>query len=154
MRWYSRVTKDTSDLETLLKCIEFYDVQHEEAQRELKPTGRINDLCIRLPSMVEYRFGQLQELEAILGFYERRALKVKLEKKRGFLEHYNRNLTDRQADQYAEIDDEVQILAQLVEEIALLRNKFLGLTTGYEYLHFQIGNIIHLRRAGIEDANF
>ncbi len=154
MRWYSRVTKDTSDLETLLKCIEFYDVQHEEAQRELKPTGRINDLCIRLPSMVEYRFGQLQELEAILGFYERRALKVKLEKKRGFLEHYNRNLTDRQADQYAEIDDEVQILAQLVEEIALLRNKFLGLTKGYEYLHFQIGNIIHLRRAGIEDANF
>lgn len=154
MRWYSRVTKDTSHLETLLKCIEFYDLQHVEAQAELKPTGRINDLCTRLPAMVEYRFGQLQELEAILGFYERRALKVKLEKKRGFLEHYNRNLTDRQADQYAEIDDEVQILAQLVEEIALLRNKFLGLTKGYEYLHFQIGNIIHLRKAGIEDANF
>lgn len=154
MRWYSRVTKDASDLETLLKCIEFYDVQHEEAQRELKPSGRIQDLCTRLPSMVEYRFGQLQELEAILGFYERRALKVKLEKKRGFLEHYNRNLTDRQADQYAEIDDEVQVLAQVVEEVALLRNKFLGLTKGYEYLHFQIGNIIHLRKAGIEDANF
>lgn len=154
MRWYSKVTKDASDLETLLKCIEFYDEQHLEAQRELKPSGRIHDLCTRLPGMVEFRFGQLQELEAILGFYERRALKVKLEKKRGFLEHYNRNLTDRQADQYAEIDDEVQVLAQVVEEVSLLRNKFLGLTKGYEYLHFQIGNIIHLRKAGIEDANF
>ena len=41
-----------------------------------------------------------------------------------------------------------------LEEVALLRNKFLGLTKGYEYLHFQIGNIIHLRKAGIEDANF
>lgn len=138
----------------LLKCIEFYDVQHVEAQRELKPTGRVMDLCSRIPAMVEYRFGQLQELEAILCFYERRALKVKLEKKRGFLEHYNRQLTDRQADQYAEIDDEVQVLAQVVEEVALLRNKFLGLSKGYDFLHFQMNNIIQLKKAGIEDATF
>ena len=154
MRWYSKVTSNPADLEMLLKCIEYYDAQHLEAQRELKPTGKVMDLCSRIPAMVEYRFGQLQELEAILAFYERRALKVKLEKKRGFLEHYNRNLTDRQADQYAEIDDEVQVLAQIVEEVAMLRNKFLGLTKGFDFLHFQMNNIIQLKKAGIEDATF
>lgn len=154
MRWYSKVTKNPDDLEVLLKCIEFYDGQHIEAQKELTPSGRMMDLCSRIPAMVEYRFGQLQELESILAFYERRALKVKLEKKRGFLEHYNRNLTDRQADQYAEIDDEVQTLAQIVEEVAMLRNKFLGISKGLDYLHYQCGNMVQLKKAGIEDATF
>lgn len=153
-RWYSRVTNDPSDLVTLLKCIEYFDAQYAEAQAELKPSGNISAWCTRIPGMVEYRYGQLQEVEAILAFYERRAAKVKLEKKRGFLEHYNRQLTDRQADQYAEIDDEVQVLLQLVEEIALIRNRFLGITKGLEYAHFQMGNITRLKAAGMEDACF
>lgn len=154
MRWYSKITKDPKNLNLVLECLEYYDAQHLEAQAALKPTGRIMTLCSNLPGMVEYRFGQLQELESILAFYERRASKIKYEKKRGFLEHYNRALTDRQAEQYAEIDDDVQEVYQIVEEVALLRNKFLGLTKGYEYLHFQCSNIIALRKAGIEDATF
>ena len=154
MRWYSKITKEPLNLSLVLECLEYYVAQHIEAQKALKPTGRIMTLCSSLPGMVEYRFGQLQELESILAFYERRAMKVKYEKKRGFLEHYNRTLTDRQAEQYAEIDDDVQALYQIIDEVALLRNKFLGLTKGYEYLHFQCSNIIALRKAGIEDATF
>ena len=41
----------------------------------------------------------------------------------------------------------------LVNEVALLRNKFLGISKGFEAKNFMTGHIIKLRVAGLDDAS-
>lgn len=152
--WYGRITADPDDLTPLVECFEYYEKQLEEARKELKCDGlRIENIQKRLPGMAEYRFNQLQELEAILKYLNIKYDKAKGKAYRNYMEKYDRALTSRDADKYADSDDDVIEIAMLVNQVALLRNKFLGVSKGIEYLHFQIGNITKLRVAGIEDAS-
>lgn len=152
--WYSKVTNDPDNLESLAQALEYFYQQLEEGTAEIKPTGRLWDVSTRLPWLAQHRYSQLMEIEAIHNFFERRADKAKTDKKREYLEHYNRNLSERLANEYAECDDSVLVLKEIVEQVSLLRNKFIGLTKGYEYLHFQMGHLVKLKQSGIEDATF
>ena len=60
-----------------------------------------------MPGIVEERFGQLQQLEAILEYLniELRRLRSKTFKK--FLENYNRALSSRDAEKYVDGEDDV-----------------------------------------------
>jgi hypothetical protein len=156
-RWYSKITADPVNFhEALGNALEHFHNEYELAQKELrpKPGSRIIDLSTNLAGIVEYRYGQLQELESILKFLEIQYDRVKGEKKRNFFEHYNRQLSERLSDQYAEIEPEVILLREFIQQVALIRNMFLGISKGLETLHFQIGHIIQLRKNGIEDATF
>jgi hypothetical protein len=151
--WYGRVINDPSDLTPLVDAIAYFETQLIEARNELKLDGqRVEAVQKRLPGMAEYRFNQLQELEAILNFLNIRLAKVKGQTFRKYMENYNRSLSSRDAEKYSDSDDDVVSLAMIINQVALLRNKFLGVTKGIEYLHFQLGNITKLRTAGIEDA--
>jgi hypothetical protein len=151
--WYGRVTADPDDLMPLVDCAEFYEKELIEARMDLQITGRIELIQKKLPGMAEFRYNQLQELEAILKYLNLKLDKARSAAHRFYMEKYNRQLTSRDAEKYAEGDDKVMEIALLVNQIALLRNKFLGVSKGIEYLHFQIGNITKLRVAGIEDAS-
>jgi len=151
--WYGRITADPDDLSPLVECFAYYEAQLEEARKELNVSGRIEVIQKKLPGMAEYRYNQLQELEAILRYLELKFNKAKGKAHRHYMEKYDRALTSRDAEKYADSDDEVLEIALLVNQVSLLRNKFLGVSKGIEYLHFQIGNITKLRVAGIEDAS-
>lgn len=151
--WYGKITADPNDMSPLVDCIEFYENELIEARKQLDIKGRIEVICKMIPGWAEYRFNQLQELEAILKY-----LNLKLDKKRGekhryYMEKYNRQLSSRDAEKYAEGDDDVLEIALLINQVALVRNKMLGVTKGIEYLHFQISSITKLRVAGIDDAS-
>ena len=106
-----------------------------------------------MPGIVEHRFNQLQEIEAILEYLniEKRRLRSKTFKK--FLENYNRALTSRDADKYVDGDADVVDLEKIINEFALLRNQWLGITKGLDQKQWQITNIVKLRVAGMEDAS-
>lgn len=151
--WYGRVTADPDDLTPLIECMEWYENELIEARSELKLDGkRIEVVHKKLPGMAEFRYNQLQELEAILKYLNLKLDKARSKAHRFYMEKYNRQLTSRDAEKYAEGDDEVMEVALLVNQVALMRNKFLGVSKGIEYLNFQIGHITKLRTAGIEDA--
>ncbi len=151
--WYSKITEDPTDLTPLVDCFGFFEKQLAEARIELDVGGRIELIAKKLPGMAEYRYNQLQELEAILQFLNIRLAKVKGARFRHYMEKYDRSLSASEATKFADGDDQVIDLAMLINQIAMLRNKYLGVTKGIEYLHFQLGNIIKLRTAGIEDAS-
>jgi hypothetical protein len=153
-RWYARVTRDANDLSPVADAYDYFEAQYLEAQKEISPKGRIWDMSKLLPGLVEQRYGQLQEIEAILRYLEIRYDKTKADKYRFYLENYPKTLTSRDADRYAEADPDVIDLALLRNQVGLIRNKFISLTKAMEYLHFQIGHMVALRKAGIEDASF
>ena len=96
---------------------------------------------------------QLQEMEAILEYLniEYRRLRSKTFKK--FLENYNKKLSSRDADKYVDGDADVVDLAKIINEFALIRNGYLGITKGLDQKQWQLTNIVKLRVAGMEDAN-
>ena len=147
--WYSEVS---SDISTLPLCIDFFYKELINAKQEIKLSGILEKQSALLPGMVEYRFNQLQEMEAILEFLniELRRTRSKLFKK--YLENYQRALSSRDVEKYVDGEDEVIDMEKLINEFALIRNQWLGIIKGLEIKGFQINNIIKLRTSGFEDA--
>ncbi len=133
--------------------IDYFELELEEARKELSLKGKtLEKHAAELPGLVEYRFSQLQEIEAVLEY-----LNVKLRQERSaqfkkFLEAYAKTLSSRDAEKYVDGVKEIVDLTLLNNEVALLRNKFLGISKGFEAKNFMTGHIIKLRVAGLDDA--
>lgn len=148
MGWYNRVVKDIS---ALPDAIAYYEQELLNARKEVGINGNIEKNLSQLPGVTEYRFGQLQEIEAILGFLEIELRKIKRKHFQKYLEKYNRALTSRDAEKYTDGEPEVIDFQILINEIALMRNKFLGIMKGLDQKSWQLGHIVRIRAAGMED---
>ena len=62
--WYAQVSKDIAHLPP---CIDFFYQELETARKEVRISGNIERAAANLPGIVEHRFNQLQEIEAILN---------------------------------------------------------------------------------------
>jgi len=65
MGWYSRVSRDISEIPN---AIQHFENELITARSEVKLKGSIEKAAAEMPGIVEYRFNQLQEVEAILEF--------------------------------------------------------------------------------------
>ena len=105
-----------------------------------------------LPGITEHRFNQLQEIEAVLNFMNIQLRKIRRKHFQKYLEAYNRALTSRDAEKYVDGEDEVVDYEVLINEVALLRNKWLGIIKALDQKQWHLSNIVKLRVAGLEDA--
>jgi len=149
--WYNKVIKN---LDNLPDAIEHFEGELEWAKsNDLNMKGRrLEQISAEVPGVVEQRYNQLQEIEAILEFLNIKLQGIRTEAFRNYLEHNNRALSSRDAGIYADGDSDVADMAMLVNEFALLRNKWIGLHKALEAKNFQINNIVKLRTAGLDDA--
>lgn len=159
MQWYYRVTSvDADDViaiaTVLADFISTSEAKYEDLSRQAKVASghRIEEIAMKVPGLAEYTFGLLQEADAVLRYLNLQTERVLGKARRQYTEHYQRALSDRTAEKYAESDQSVIDYKLLCLEVGLLSSKFAGLSKNLEYLHFQIGNITKLRCAGIEDA--
>lgn len=150
MSWYAKVTKDIAYLPT---CIDYFYNELSAAKAEVKIYGNIEKASASLPGIVEHRFNQLQEIEAILEFLniELRKIRSKLFKK--YLENYQRALSSRDVEKYVDGEADVVDMEKVINEFAMLRNQWLGIVKGLDIKGFQLNNIIKLRVAGLDDAS-
>jgi len=147
--WYRIVT---TDLSRLPDAIAWYEAQLLEARKEVSLKGNLEMNSRLMPGIVEYRFNQLQEIEALLEWFGIQLRKKRSESFRKYTENYNRALTSRDADRYVDGDKEVVEWQLLINEFAMVRNKYLGLMKAVDAKQFQINNIVKLRVAGMEDT--
>jgi hypothetical protein len=70
-----------------------------------------------------------------------------------YLEAYNRALTSRDAEKYADGEQEVIDFECLINEVALVRNRYLSVIKAFESKNFMLGHITRLRTAGMEDIS-
>jgi hypothetical protein len=149
MNWYSKIVTDWSEIPN---CIQFFENELLDARKEVKIHGNIEKNSTRLPAYVELRFGQLQEIEAVLEHLNIQLRRKRSQYLRKYLENYNKVLSSRDAEKYADGEDEIVAIGELINQVALIRNQYLGITKGFEIKHFQLTNIIKLRVAGMEDS--
>ena len=61
-------------------------------------------------------------------------------------------MTSRDAEKYVDGEDEVIDFETIINDVALLRNKWLGVMKGLDSKNFMLGHIVRLRSAGMEDV--
>ena len=146
--WYSRIT---ADLSVLPDFISHYELEITSAKQDVKVYGNVEKNIAALPGITEHRFNQLQEIEAVLNYLNIKLRQIRRKHFQKYLEAYNRALTSRDAEKYVDGEDEVVDFETLINEVALLRNKWLGIMKGLEAKQWQMGHIVRLRTAGMED---
>lgn len=148
--WYNRVVDNMAEIPS---AMDYYNKQIKEAEKEPKIQGNIEKNAQELAGITSYRFSQLQELEAILKFLNIKYEKLRSDHYRKYNERYNRDLSDRSIEKYIDGEDDIVNMSIIINEVALIRNKYLGLIKGLEQKSFMIGHIVRLRAVGMEDAH-
>lgn len=146
--WYHRVTSDLSNIPSF---IAHYETELIDAKRDCKIGGTMEHHIKELPGITEQRFNQLQEIEAVLNYLNIQLRKIRRKHFQKYLEGYARALTSRDAEKYVDGEDEVIDFETIINEVALLRNKWLGIMKGLDSKQWMSGHIVRLRAAGMED---
>ena len=149
MGWYSDVSRDISKIPS---AIQYFETELVEAKREVRLKGNVEKAAAEMPGIVEQRFNQLQEIEAILNYLniELRRLRSSFFKK--YLENYQRALSSRDVEKYVDGEADVVDYEKIINEFSLMRNKWLGVLKALDQKQWQITNVVKLRVAGMEDA--
>lgn len=140
-----------ADIGNLPAFIQYYDNELAAARHDVVIHGMVEKNLSALPGITEHRFNQLQEIEALLRYMEVQLRKIRRKHFQKYLEGYARALTSRDAEKYTEGEDEVIDYECLINEVALIRNKYLGILKSLEQKSFMLGHITRLRAAGMED---
>lgn len=147
--WYNKVVADQREI---VNFIDYYEKELVSAKSEISVRGNVEKAISNLPGITEHRFNQLQEIEAVLNYLNIQLRKIRRKHFQTYLEKYNRALTSRDAEKYTDGEDEVIDMETIINEVSLLRNKYLGIMKGLESKNFMLGHITRLRVAGMEDV--
>ena len=148
--WYNRIT---ADLSIIPDFVSHYESELIAARRDCVIGGIVEKNISALPGVTEHRFNQLQEIEAVLNFLNIQSRKIRRKHFQKYLESYARALSSRDAEKYVDGEPEVVDFDVLINDVALLRNRWLGVMKSLEQKSFMLGHVIRLRVAGMEDLS-
>jgi hypothetical protein len=149
MNWYDRVSKDISSIPD---AAAYYEGELQAAKVDARIAGNLEKAAANMPGIVENRFNQLQEIEAILEYLNIELRRLRSQHFRKYLESYQRALSSRDCEKFVEGEADVVDFEKIINEFALLRNKWLGIIKALDIKQWQVSNIVKLRTAGLEDA--
>jgi uncharacterized protein YfdQ (DUF2303 family) len=137
----------------IVDAIDFYNDEILSAKKEVSLKGSVEKHASELPGIVETRFSQLQEIESILEFLNIEHRKMRSQKFKKFLEHYNKTLSSRDAEKYVDSEVDIVDMQHLINEFAVVRNKMQGIIKALDQKSYAISNLIRLRVAGFDDMS-
>ena len=146
--WYSRVV---ASLGAIPDFINHYENELADAKKDCRIAGLVEKNITALPGITEFRYNQLQEIEAVLNYLNIQLRKIRRKHFQKYMENYARALTSRDAEKYTDGEDEVIDYETLINEVAYLRNRWLGILKGLDTKQWQMGHVVRLRTAGMED---
>ena len=149
MGWYSNISRDINQIPA---AIQYFETELVDAKLEVKLKGNVERAASEMPGIVEHRFNQLQELEAILNYLNIELRRLRSSFFKQYLENYQRALSSRDVEKYVDGEADVVDYEKIINEFALMRNEWLGLLKGLDQKQWQITNVVKLRVAGMEDA--
>ena len=104
INWYSEVSRN---LDKIPDCITHFDTELQNAKKEIRIYGNLEKASAALPGVVEQRFNQLQQIEAILNYLNIELRRTRSKSFKKFLENYNRALSSRDAEKYVDGEQDV-----------------------------------------------
>lgn len=153
--WVEEICSDPDDFSIILDAYDFFNSEYERLRVELsveKLRGtRAADLAVKIPSYTDQIQSHWSEIMAISDHLDILITAAKQKARKKYIENYNRELGSHQVKDYAEAEPEVLDIRKIVLRIELIKNKMEGLSKAGERLHFQVGNLIRLKEAGLDE---
>lgn len=148
--WLTKVSENISHLADFL---EHYRAELAQAKIEVIVKGNLEKNLAQLPGIVEHRFNQLQVVEAVLNYLNIQLRKIRRRHFQAYLEKYAKALSSRDAEKYVDGETEVVEYEELINEVALLRNQYLGIIKALDSKNWTLSNITKLKVSGMDDAS-
>ena len=142
----------SKDISRIPDAVAYYESELIEAKSDTYINGNIEKTSAKMPGIVENRFNQLQEIEAILEYLNIELRRLRSQHFRKYLENYQRALSSRDCEKFVEGESDVVDFEKIINDFALLRNKWLGIIKALDQKQWHLSNIVKLRVAGLEDA--
>ena len=146
--WYYKIK---SNLALIDEAVSFYEHELEEAKEEANLKGSLVAASQKLSGYVEYRYGQLQDIEAML-----RHINILIDEKEvQVYKSYNNGsaklLTATEKSKFTKGDSQMIALRKFANDITYIRDKYIGLIKAFDIQNYQISNITRLKVAGVDD---
>lgn len=148
MEYFNLIKQNDSNLN---KVLEYFNDEYNKSKDEIKIKGNLKQSISELSSLYETRYAQLQELEAILNHYTNKLNYLRGNIYKTLQEHSKRQLTSTDIKQYVDCDEKILAMQSIINEIALVRNKFISLSKGFETKNWQLSNLVKLQCAGLDN---
>ena len=139
MGWYSNISRDISEIPN---AIDYFDNELKQARQEVKLKGSLERAASEMPGIIEHRCNQLQEIEAILEYLNIELRRLRSSYFRQYLENYQRSLSSRDCEKFVEGEADVVDFEKIINEFALIRNKWLGITKSLDQKQWQLGILV------------
>lgn len=146
--WLKIIERDDSQIDSF---ITYFEAELTHAKEDIEIGDRIIVEARKLPHVVDFRFGQLQEIDAVYELLDIRLKEVRSRLHRHYLTNYQQKLGSRDVEKFVEGEPDYVDAIVKKNKVNLLRNKFASITKALEYKHFQITNIVKLKAAGVDD---
>lgn len=141
------IKENANNVPTVLS---YFEEEYIKAREEVKIKGNLQRCISELSSLYEMRFAQLQELEAIMEFFDIKLKGIRSSLYQKLMNNSQRALTSNDIKQYIDGDKNIIDLQLIINDIALVRNKFISLTKGFESKNWQLSNLTKLHCAGLD----
>ena len=89
----------------------------------------------------------------MLNYLNIQLRKIRRKHFQAYLEKYSKALSSRDAEKYADGEQEVIDYECLINEVALMRNQYLGVIKALDAKNWTLSNLVKLRVAGMDDAS-
>jgi len=153
-RWLREITSSPDDFECVADAILHFESEYDVFCKKIADAkgAVLVKVASEIPDMTLKVHDRWAELNAIYDVMELRKAALVGQKRKHFIEHYQRTLNSQQVEKYAESDAEVLVVSEVLIEIDFVRSKWEGLSKSLERLHHQLRSIMEMRRAGLEEA--
>jgi uncharacterized protein YfdQ (DUF2303 family) len=131
--------------------IKYYEGELLEAKKEVGIKGNIQNNISQLPGYTEKYFSDLQELEAILAYLNIELRKLQQKYFKQYLETYNKALSTKEAEKYANGEEDICDFEMIINDVARIRNLYLSIIKALESKNFMLGHLVKIKTAGMEN---
>lgn len=137
----------------LEEALSYFNNELVEAKTEIVIKGKtLVECCSIMSSYQEKRGEQLNELNAILSFFEQKLKVIKAKVYKNYLECYQRQLSASDIRIYVDGDENVSIIQSKINDIVLVKNNFEKLYDAFCTLNFQLTNLSKVYSANVADV--
>lgn len=152
-KWLNIILSDPNNLEHILDAYEYYEIEYENVKKELNVKGeKIIGVSSKIPGLTEYVYSSIHELKAIQEVLANKEKKIAQEIREKLGKTMNRSLGVQEMNKWVEADESVLAYKEFSIRIKLVQEKWTGVLTGLEQLHYQVTKIADLKKLGLDDV--
>lgn len=152
-KWLNVIISEPDNSMHILDAYDYFEHGYEEVKKELNVKGaNIISVSSRVPGLTEYVYAAIHELKAIHELLSNKEKRIAQDVRENLTKTMNRNLGIQEMNKWVEADESVLAYRELLIRIKLIQDKWTGVLTGLEQLHYQVAKIADLKKLGLDEA--